>query len=278
MRPAYPYRGDAVTLATSVGFATVRGRPPWANAVGILAPSSTIELITVAFTPRIYHLYFYDASGTRNVNRWNDLTAALTDRNTATNSSNFLGAMQTGDRLYIACERQMRGVAVDVSTVNAAGTATMVGEYPILSTGAWTDLSATDGTRSTRTLDQDGLITFTVPTAGWRKGTLREVTRLVVDGDDAPETKSYYWLRLRPDANLTTDPIVVDEITALLNATVAGVTPDNEGFSQVRVASGNKNEDLFELPPDVGGVELVSTSIASVCAVNWYNIPQPQAR
>lgn len=276
MKPAFPYRGDSVTLATTVAFGTVRGRPPWANAVEIEAPSATLEAITVGFVPKIEKLYIYDVSLAL-ASRWQDFTAALTDRNTGTDSGLALSALQTGDRIYVGCRRQFRGIVVDVDGTNSAGTAALVGEYPDPGL-AWTDLSITDGTFSTRTLAQDGLITWTVPTAGWRKGALAEVTKLVADTNGAPVTEALFWARFRVDAAITDTTVDIDEVVALLNTTVVGVTPDNEGFALVRIASGNKPPYLFELHPDVGGIELVSATITSAANVNWYNTPQRQAR
>ena len=272
--PFTRYRGETITLAATVAFATVRGKPHWANYVELEAPSATLEAITVAFTPKIEKVYFYDASLARG-SRWNDLTAALTDRNTGTDTSTFLNAMQTGDRLYVGCRRQFRGLSVDMGGTNAAGTANIVGEYPDQER-AWTSLSVTDGTDATRTLEQDGLITWTVPTAGWLKGTLAHVTGLVVDGDDAPVTEGLFWARFRPDAAITDTSVSIDELVALLNATVTGVTIDNEGYDVVRIASGNKGPYLFPVHPEIGGIELVSTSITSAALVNWYNLePSP---
>lgn len=267
-KPFSIFRGETITLATAVAFATVMGKPPWANAVELEAPSATLEAITVAFTPKIEKVYIYDASLARD-NRWQDVTKALTDRNTGTDSGALLNAMQTGDRIYVGCRMQFRGLSVDVGGANGAGTAALVGEYPNAAR-AWTDLSVTDGTLATRTLAQDGLITWTVPTAGWLKGKLAHVTALVVDGDDAPETEPLFWMRLRPDAAITDTSVDIDELVALLNAIVTGVTPDNEGMAQVRIASGNKTPYYFPLSSDVGGIELVSTSLTSAALVNWY--------
>lgn len=274
MKRFYPYRGDAVTLATTVAFGTVRGKPPWANAVAIEAPSATAEIITVAFVPKIQHVFIYDASLAAAA-RWQDFTKALTDRNTSTDSRNALNEFQTGDRIYVGCRRQFRGLAIDVVNTNSAGTATMVPEYPTQPTGVWTDLSITDGTFSTRTLAQDGLATWTVPTAGWKKGTLAALTEGLTEGSppaNVPVTEPLFWARLRVSAALTDTSVSIAEIVALLNTTINGLTPDVEGFDVVRIGSGNKQPYLFPLHEDIGGVELVSTSLTSVAAVNWYSL------
>lgn len=260
------FRGDSVTLAATVAFATVRGKPPRAKAVTLEAASATLEAITVGLGPRIEKVLFYDASAALG-SRWTDKTKDITDRNTSTDSGAFLNEWQTGDRIYIGCKRRFRGLAVDIGGANTAGTANSVGEYPNPQ-AAWTDLSITDGTDSTRTLEADGLITWTVPIT-WAPFTLKEATRLVVDGNDAPTTDKLFWVRLRPDAALTDTSVDIDELVALLNTIVDSLTPEAEGYALVRIASGNKAPYLIELGEDIGGIELVSASITSACLVNW---------
>lgn len=268
----YPYRGDSVTLAAAVAFATVRGKPPWANAVEIEAASATLEAITVAFTPKIEKVFVYDAS-LGAAARWSDLTKALTDRDTGTDSGAALNAFQTADRIYIGCRRRFRGLAVDMDGTNAAGTAAMVGEY-LNAVSVFTDLSVTDGTFTARTLEADGLITWTVPT-DWIKRTLAQATSGLTEGSpvaDVPTTDALFWVRLRVDAALTDTSIDIDELVALLNTDVTGPTPEAEGFAVIRIASGNKAPYYFPLVPDIGGIELVSTSITSAALVNWYGV------
>ena len=267
----FPYRGDSITLAATVAFATIRGKPPWANYLELEAASATLEAITVAFGPKIEKIFVYDAS-LASGNRWQDITKALTDRNTGTDSGGTLNALQTGDRIYVACRRQFRGLSVDVVLTNGAGTAALVGEYPN-AVRTFTDLSITDGTRNTASLDQDGLITWTMPT-DWAKHTLQEVTKGLVDGDDAPATDKLFWMRLRTDTAFTDTSVSVAEINALLNTDVAGVTPEAEGFDLVRIASGNKAPYKFMLHEDIGCIELVSASITSAALANWYRVEE----
>ena len=266
------FRGDSVTLAATIAFATVRSKPPWANRVTVQAPSATLELITVGFGPKIEKLYIFDESLARG-SRYQDFTKALTDRDTGTDSGTTLNAFQTLDRLYIGLKRRSRGLAVDVAGTNGAGTAAMVGEY-FPAPGTVTDLTITDGTFTTLTLAQDGLVTWTVPTGAWPLITLREAVKGLADdiGTDVPETEPLRWLRLRVDANLTDTAISVDEITALLNTDVVGPGEDAEGFDVVRIASGNYPANAFPIGDEVGGIELVSASITSAAAVNWFNV------
>lgn len=255
-------RGETITLAATRGFATVRGIPPGFNTLELEAPSSTIEAITVAFGPKLKRLYYYDAS----TERWSEYTAEATDRNTG--STIPMGAQQTADRLYVGCTAKPEGFSIDVGTVNGAGTANSVWEYPNVDT--WTNLSATDGTDSTMTFDQDGLVTWTMPTTPWQAKTLREVAG---ETAQAPVTEKLFWVRQRPDVALTTDPITLLQITALLNRTLNTLTPETEGQDVIRVMSTNGGKPAYRFRLDRhrhGSVELVSASITSAAHLNWF--------
>lgn len=257
-------RGELLTPATARAFATVRGIPPGFNVLEVDVPSATLERFTVAFGPRIKKVYFYDAS----VPAWREYTTEATDRNTA--SVFPLSEMQTADRLYVGCTRRYAGLSADVVGTNGAGTAAMVGEYPRVQT--WTDLTITDGTFSTRTLAQDGLVTWTVPAVDeWQAETLR-----VVAGEPlmAPETEQLFWTRLRVDATLTDTSVTVAEITALFNATLNALTGNNEGQDVLNITSNNftKAPYRFELDTDrYGSVEVVSATLttADLVRLNW---------
>jgi len=215
-------RGETITLATSRTFATVRGIPPGFNVLELEAPSATIEAVTVGFGPRIKAVYFYDASA----GTWRDDTAAATDRNPA--SLVDVSVMQTADRLYIGTTRRAEGYAIDVIGTNGAGTANAVYEYPLGT--VWTDLSATDGTDSTATFDQDGLVTWTVPTTnGWTARMLKDVAGESVP---PPETDRLYWTRMRPSAAITDTSTTLGQISALMKP--SSILPQRSGQSIIQ--------------------------------------------
>jgi hypothetical protein len=260
-------RGETITLATSRAFATVRGIPPGFNVVELDVPSSTLEAITVGFGPRIAACYFYDQS----VPVWIDYLDAAVGRNTAKLID--LSAMQTADRLYVGLVRRAEGLSVDVTGTNSAGTATIVGEYPDKATGnTWTDLSVTDGTNSTRTLAQDGLITWTVPTGdGWVPQTLKDAQN-ENSAAVVPVTEALRWVRFRPSAALTDTSITVAGLVALMNNVLNALTPNVEGQDLVRIVtnSGGMPPNRFPLDTSVyGGLELASASITTAAHVNW---------
>ena len=270
------FRGEQITLATAATFATVRGKPPWANLLELDAPSATLESITVAFGPKIERLYVYDASIGASA-RYQDLTKALTDRDTGTDSALTLNALQTADRIYVGCKRRYDGLAVDVVLTNTIGTAAMVGEY-FPAPGTVTDLTITEGTRATASLDQDGLITFTTPTGPWPLLTLRNAVKGLAEdiGEDVPVTEGLRWMRLRVDAAITDTTVSIAEVTALMNPDIVGPGEEAEGFATVRITTnpGGKLPYRFKLGPEFGGVELVSASIISAANLNWYRIEE----
>ena len=270
------FRGEQITLATAAAFATVRGKPPWANLLELDAPSATLESITVAFGPKIEKLYIYDASIGASA-RYQDLTKALTDRDTGTDSALTLNALQTADRIYVGCKRRYDGLAVDVVLTNGVGTANSVGEY-FPAPGTVTDLSITDGTDTTLTLAQDGLITWTVPTGPWPLLSLRQAVQGLAEdiGEDVPVTEPLRWMRLRVDAALTDTTVSIAEVTAMMNPDIIGPGEEAEGFATVRIVTnpGGKPPHRFLLGPEFGGVELVSASITSAANLNWYRIEE----
>lgn len=252
------FRGETLTPATSQAFATFRGVPPGMNRLDIEMPSSTLEAMLLTFCPKIQKIWFYDASA----DRYYDLTDVLTDRNTATGSGIRLGAWQTNDYLYVGSPSQFLGLAVDVTNTNGAGTATMTAGYSQL-LDTWGSLSVTDGTRSTATLDQDGLITWTAP-EGWRK--------VKINSTEPP----LYYARLVPDAALTDTSISIVELVAVPADTLNVATDALTGLAAVRFQTHNstRKPDMFRFDPDlVGGIRVLSTSLTTSngCRINWYH-------
>lgn len=257
------FRGETITLATSRGFATVLGIPPGFNAVEVDAPSATIEAILVAFGPKIKHVLFYDAS----VPQWRDVTAEAIDRNTASRID--LSEMQTGDRLYVCTALRCEGWSVNVEGTNGAGTASGVWEYP--NGQAWTSLSATQtGIRSAAVFDQDGLVTWTVPTTGGWKA--RKLADVADEPLAPPDTMPGYWVRVRTDAAFTDTSVTISELTALFSDSLNTLTGETEGQDEIRIVSHNGGLSPYRIYPDLdkyGSIELLSTSITSAANINW---------
>lgn len=252
------HRGETVTLAAtgSIGWAQTRGIPPGMNMVEIEAPSTTKENILVALSPKIVKVWFYDASATSYI----DLTAALTDRNTSTASGTNLNEMQTADFLYVGCADRYRGLSVDVANTNSAGTAAALVTF--WNGTIWTNITPTDGTFSTMTLAQDGLITWTVPTT-WVKTTVNS------------EPSSLYWTRYAVSAALADTSVSIAELVSLANLTLNSGDTDAEGIDRFLLQSNAQSLPpyCYRFDSEVfGGIELTSISITSAANVNWYRV------
>lgn len=249
------YRGETITLATTVGFSQTLGIPPGMNALRLEVPSATLENISLALTPKIRAVQFYDDSAAA----YTDLTAALTDRNTTTGSDSSFNAMQAADYIYVGCPNRYRGLSIDVANNNSAGTATMAVNF--WNGAAWATTTPTDGTFSTMTLTQDGLVTWTVPTT-WETTTVNGSIPL-------------YFVRINVSANLADTSVSMAQLVSLANLTLNAATSDAEGIDYMLLQSNNRTLPPYYIGFDVslfGGIEMKSTSITSAANLTWLRV------
>lgn len=145
-----------------------------------------------------------------------DYSNAAQDADTSTDVDvSSLDTLANGDFLLVGSHLPFRGVYVDVDGTNGAGTAALTVSY--WNGGTWIDASATDGTFSTRTFAQDGLVDWTVPTA-WRMGRLSEMyPNLTVKTyyTDVP----LYWTRWEVSAAITDTSVTFDSMVAANRST-----------------------------------------------------------
>ena len=142
-----------------------------------------------ALSPALVNVLYYDTSAAT----WTSYKTEATDGLSTTHVP--LDAMATGDYLYLGFSEPALGIYVDVgSNVNGnhvdldveySSTAVAAG-----ATLAWTDVAGdSDGTDSTGTMAQDGVYTWTLPSA-WVRTTL---------GTHAiPTYQKCYWIRFCP--------------------------------------------------------------------------------
>lgn len=221
-------------------------RPSWARAVDIVADGDFEWL----FTEKPQLVSFYDASGTS----YTDLTAAVTDGSTAgtgTGTGNSLNEMTTDDSLYMAFNAPVSGVYFDIGNTNSAGTATSDLEYyGVPASPAWTNITETDNTFSTRTLAQDGSITFTALT-NW-------VPVGINNGTAFP-----FVLRYNVSATLTDTSVSILRILGLQNVqTYAEAEAGSAGAAFVPRIRFDSTR--------VGGIQLKAAAGAPNCTVTWY--------
>ncbi len=86
-----------------------------------------------------------------------------------------LSTLANGDWLLVGAHLPFRGVYCDVDGTNSTASTTLAVHYwQDATTDAWADTSATDGTKSSTALDQDGLVYWTVPT-DWKTVRLTDI-------------------------------------------------------------------------------------------------------
>lgn len=167
---------------------------------------ATAVVAQIAFSPTLVVLKTTDNMATAPT----DYTSAVQDADSSTTAVfSSLGALTAYDFFLIGSYVPFRGVYVTVSTTNSLGTATMAVHYN--KSGTWTDTTATDGTNSTMTLAQSGLVYWTVPT-DWTPAMLKDLYPTVPAF--AYSTLNYYWTRWSVSAALTDTTVTVSEMLA----------------------------------------------------------------
>jgi len=160
-----------------------------------------------ALSPALIHvLYYSDSAGT-----YTPYKTEATDRLSTTHVP--LDAMATGDYLYLGFSQPALGIQIDMgSNVNSNDVELDV-EYcstAVPGTLAFTDVGGDgDGTDSTGTLAQDGVYTWTLPTA-WVRSTLGT--------SQAPLYTKCYWIRFCPTGALSATVDVNEIIPVYKNA------------------------------------------------------------
>lgn len=263
------FRGETITLATSVGYNQVKGIPAWANAVEISAPSATLENVSVAFGPKIVAVYFYDASRSDG-ERFVDITKEMIDRNTSTDTGGLLNSMTSSDLIYVGFNAMAGGLAVDVvATNNNAAVLTASRSTGAKDSPTWTATTITDNTSaSSNTLNQDGAITWVVATnaANWRP--------VHVDLNRGEKSPQAYFMRFATDNTLDSS-VSFAEMAALANTTLNAVNGTEEGFDYLLLRTNNSvvpprrfvfDRDRF------GAIEMKSASITSAANVDWLRL------
>ena len=102
-----------------------------------------------------------------------DYSAIAQDGSTATTVD--LSSLAAGRNVYVGSAIPFRGVNIDVNATNGTANTDLTVYYWA---GSWVDISDSDGTVSSVSLDQDGSVTWTVPSA-WQTSSLVKIDRSV---------------------------------------------------------------------------------------------------
>jgi len=202
-KPLIAIEGETASLTTTASYLLYK---PNFDGVQLYSASAW----RFALSPALLHCLYYDASAAT----YTDYRVQATDRVATTHVP--LDAMPTTNYLYLGFNEPALGIYINVDGTNKnTNTATLDVEYSstavaVGATLAFTDVAGdSDGTSAAATLTQDGVYTWTLPTA-WVRTTLGTAT--------VPLYGKCYWIRFCPSATLSALVDLVDIIPVYKNA------------------------------------------------------------
>lgn len=181
--------GDtALTLTTSAQYIAVK--PGWQEVKMYCASEWRI-----AHCPKLVHALYYSASA----GTYTDYMTTVTDRSSSTHMP--LDAMAATDYLYLGTTDPVAGFFFDIGSNTNDEAAALDWEYCSTAvapgaTIAFTDVAGdSDGTKTTQTLDTDGVYAFTA----LGEGTIKRST---LGTAGTPLYGKCYWYRFKPSIPL----------------------------------------------------------------------------
>lgn len=183
-----------------------------------------------------------------------DASETLQDAdNSTTLALNSLDVKANGDMLLIGSHIPFAGVSVNVVNTNSAGTAAMGVEYW---NGAWGSITPTDGTFSTRTLAQDGNVTWTVPT-DWVAASLRTIQGIAAGVNCPYSGQNLYWTRWSVDTLLADSSVSVANMLALSRNAAVYAEMTSTDFVDFTLERGPGGAGCIEAVTDAGTANLI---------------------
>jgi len=210
--PLKTLEGETASLTTTASYLLVK---PTFQEVKLYSASQW----RMALSPALLHCLYYDASA----GTYTEYRTQATDRVSTTHIP--LDAMATTDYLYMGFSEPALGVYFNIDGTNKNdNVATLDVEYcstAVPGTLAFTDVAGdSDGTDAAGdTLKQDGVYTWTLPTA-WVESTLGTKA--------APLYSKCWWIRFKPSATLSATVDIVDLIPVYKNTDYAYMEPGIE--------------------------------------------------
>jgi len=200
--------GGGTALSTTATFVQ---SPPWtAHIQALFRNFSQTAIGKLALNPWLVVLKTTDNMTSEPF----DYSVAAQDASTSTDVDvSALSTLANGDFLLVGSHIPFRGVYIDVDASNGAGTATLSVYYYA---DTWTNASATDGTFSTMTFAQDGLVYWTVPTT-WQAKRLIDLYPSI-----PPRYYTHtplFWTRWSVSAALTDTSITFNSMVAANRST-----------------------------------------------------------
>ncbi len=247
---------DIRSLSTAAG-----GTALSTTAAYILFPEGT-EYITV--TPRNFstavvtqwilcpYLIVLRRDGAYLQGSFQDMSSAAQDADTDTDVVlSTLNTAANNGYFYVGSFEPFRGVRIDMDSVNATAAALTVNYW---NGKAWTDISASDGTSGSVALDQDGSVTWTVPTT-WRAASLAAIENNNIKVGVSQEDANLFWTRWQWAAQLD-DPTTANSFTGLNRSTAYGEFLAGQAWEQ-SIVMGPSGHAAIEALTNAGTANLI---------------------
>lgn len=180
-----------------------------------------------------------------------------------------LDTLANGQAFYLGANVPFSGVAVDMSSAVNGTTSTLLVEY--WNGTAWVSLSATDNTASGgKTFAQDGLVTWTMPTAGlWAKAQLSDGFANPAPVRLAAATKAnylsnginqfpQYWTRWTVSAALDSSTVATTMLA--LNQSTAYLEVLSGNVLEFRPVKAHDGVSALQCKTDAGTLSLIVTN------------------
>ena len=185
----------------------------------------------------------------------------------STGTSVNLSGLAAGRNVYIGSAVPFRGAHIDVDATNSTGSTDLTAYY--WNGSAWVDLSDTDGTSSSVSLDQDGAVTWTVPSA-WVSKSLVDITNIAGGSVSTELTKwrdvAMYWTKWTWDAAMDST-VTLDHVLGINESVAYSELTSSTAFEgRIHHGFGTNGVSGIELLTDTGTANV----LIACSAMNGY--------
>ena len=179
--------------------------------------------------------------------------SAVAQNNKPVTGAVVLSSFATTHALWVGAEIPFRGVFADVNTTNS-NTSTCVTAYWSATGPTMATLTSTDGTFSgVATFNQDGGITWTVPT-DWTVGTLRTIASAV---NAIPYSgEMLYWVKLTTSAAFDSST-TLDQLLSMNRSTNYASLTTGKPVAEMMLPTGRGRWGCIESKTDAGTANLI---------------------
>ena len=181
----------------------------------------------------------------------------------STDTSVDLSSFASGRALYVGSAIPFRGAHIDVDATNSTGSTVITVSY--WNGAEWVDTGDSDGTSSSVSLDQDGAITWTVPSA-WQLSTLDKLASAAGESLDSSGQKykdtNMYWTKCTWDQNMDST-VTLDHILGINESTAYSELTSSTGYEgRVHHGFGTNGLGGIEMLTDTGSANVLVTCSA----------------